>query len=361
MTKIIKQNQYIYTAIILFTFLLINISTVHAEEDVLDQVVKIETVGEYDEKAAAEMKERIGTIHPLFLEVLAEKEVVIKLINFPLTDLPEYAYLKGEVPRGWEGTGLTWEDVPGAGGDPTVARIGKSDPNDPDSGHDDINLELHEIGHAVDEFVFDDISFSDEFVSIHEREKDGFLPDVYFDFVEEYFAEAFAYYYLNEESRQVLLEKAPETKAFIDSLPQRVEPLDTTPPVLVLEGDDSVNLKVGEDYEELGATAMDEVDGDLSEEVQIVGEVNTDQPGEYAVEYSVIDEAGNEARKTRTVRVVKRSLAEVLKQQDKPVDDNHLKANKTKYKQVGMKYTPYIIISFILLVGIIVLTLRRRK
>src|SRR5699024_7062456 len=76
--------------------------------------------------------------------------VSIILMDMPLTELPEFDYLSGKVPRGWEKTNSTWDEVPGAGGHTTAARIGYSDPG---NGHSTINLELHEYGHAVDSYA----------------------------------------------------------------------------------------------------------------------------------------------------------------------------------------------------------------
>jgi hypothetical protein len=47
---------------------------------------------------------------------------------------------------------------------------------------------------------------------------------------------------------------------------------DTTPPVLTLNGDASISLKIDSDYQELGATAQDDTDGPLT--VTVTGEVN---------------------------------------------------------------------------------------
>ena len=79
---------------------------------------------------------------------------------------------------------------------------------------------------------------------------------------------------------------------------------DTTPPEITLNGDNPMELEVGEEYVEPGATAEDDVDGDLTDEIEISGDVNTDEPGEYEVVYTVTDAAGNEATVTRTVIVV---------------------------------------------------------
>ena len=184
-------------------------------EEVIDDLITIVTKGDYDREEALKMVHRIQSIHANLLRGLVEHDVVMKLVNFQITELAEYEYLKGEVPRGWEGTGLTWDDVPGAGGQTSVARIGYSDHG---MGHSAINLELHEIAHPIDHYVLDDISSSDSFLEILAEEQPIFLPNVYFEYPEEYFAEAFAYYFLNDETNAELKESAPKTYAFIKNL-----------------------------------------------------------------------------------------------------------------------------------------------
>ena len=80
---------------------------------------------------------------------------------------------------------------------------------------------------------------------------------------------------------------------------------DTTPPVIVLNGSSPVNLTVGDTYTELGATATDNIDGDISGSIVIGGDtVNTSVAGTYIVTYNVSDTAGNAANQVnRTVNV----------------------------------------------------------
>ena len=82
-------------------------------------------------------------------------------------------------------------------------------------------------------------------------------------------------------------------------------PADTTPPVITLVGSASVTLTVGGTYTEQGATATDDVDGDLTDAIVIGGDtVNTATAGTYTVTYNVSDSAGNAATEvTRTVVV----------------------------------------------------------
>ncbi|WP_407270037.1 immunoglobulin-like domain-containing protein [Radiobacillus sp. PE A8.2] len=81
--------------------------------------------------------------------------------------------------------------------------------------------------------------------------------------------------------------------------------LDTTKPVITLNGDSTLNVEVGSDYEEPGAKITDNSGEDLSEELHIdASAVNTDKVGSYKVHYSVEDSSGNEGKAERTVKVV---------------------------------------------------------
>ncbi len=80
---------------------------------------------------------------------------------------------------------------------------------------------------------------------------------------------------------------------------------DRTPPVITLQGDDPQVIILGNPYVELGATATDNVDGDLTNDIVIdSSSVNLGAVGEYEVTYDVSDAAGNAAATvTRTVRI----------------------------------------------------------
>ncbi|KOA19693.1 hypothetical protein CLHOM_17820 [Clostridium homopropionicum DSM 5847] len=164
---------------------------------------------------------RIEKIPSLILKELYKKNVNIILTNTNITEVKEYEYLKGVTPRGWEETGKTWDDVPGAGGKPVVARIGYSDPGE---AHGSVNLELHETAHAIDAYVFNNISSSEEYKAIWRKEVVNlFGNEAYFvNYSEEYFAETFAMYYLNEAENSKLKEKAPLTYEFIKNLEMRL-------------------------------------------------------------------------------------------------------------------------------------------
>ncbi|RIV32757.1 DUF5011 domain-containing protein [Flagellimonas lutimaris] len=80
---------------------------------------------------------------------------------------------------------------------------------------------------------------------------------------------------------------------------------DTTPPVITLNGDATVDLNVGDTYTDAGATASDDTDGDISGNIVVGGDtVDTNTAGTYVITYNVSDAAGNAATEvTRTVNV----------------------------------------------------------
>ncbi len=81
--------------------------------------------------------------------------------------------------------------------------------------------------------------------------------------------------------------------------------VDGTSPVITLLGVNPLNLAIGDTFIELGATASDDIDGDISGSIAIAGDtVNTAIAGIYVVTYDVSDAAGNPATQLmRTVNV----------------------------------------------------------
>ncbi len=71
------------------------------------------------------------------------------------------------------------------------------------------------------------------------------------------------------------------------------KPKDTIKPVIKLIGSNTLFINVGDKYRELGATAIDNVDGDITDKIQIVNGVNSSKTGQYTIFYKVRDSAGN--------------------------------------------------------------------
>ncbi|MGB5396339.1 MAG: immunoglobulin-like domain-containing protein [Gammaproteobacteria bacterium] len=70
---------------------------------------------------------------------------------------------------------------------------------------------------------------------------------------------------------------------------------DATAPVISLKGDTTVGVELGSIYTDPGATATDDIDGDISARITTKGEVDTNTLGSYVVTYEVKDSGGNAA------------------------------------------------------------------
>lgn len=84
---------------------------------------------------------------------------------------------------------------------------------------------------------------------------------------------------------------------------EEAQPSDVTAPVLTLQGESSLLVSVGEVYQESGATAVDETDGDITAAIQRTGLVDTQTVGRYVLTYEVVDRAGNSAQVERHIEV----------------------------------------------------------
>jgi len=99
--------------------------------------------------------------------------------------------------------------------------------------------------------------------------------------------------------------EASDISANAASSTAKVTVTDQTAPVITLVGDNAPTLSTGDIYIEQGATALDNVEGDISVDITISGDsVNTTTPGTYTVTYNLTDLAGNVANEiTRQVTV----------------------------------------------------------
>jgi len=84
--------------------------------------------------------------------------------------------------------------------------------------------------------------------------------------------------------------------------------LDVTPPELTMLGPSTVSLTLGQSYRDAGATATDNVDGDITDRIVADSNVITTFVGTYTVSYNVSDLAGNNASAIRTIVVKPRPV-----------------------------------------------------
>ena len=84
------------------------------------------------------------------------------------------------------------------------------------------------------------------------------------------------------------------------------------PPVITILGAQNLVIRVGDDYNDPGATAMDDVDGDLTDQIDTNNTVNNAEIGDYTVIYTVSDSALNTTIATRYVTVIEELPPEVI-------------------------------------------------
>jgi dienelactone hydrolase len=78
---------------------------------------------------------------------------------------------------------------------------------------------------------------------------------------------------------------------------------DNIPPVITLFGQSTVSISQWENYYDPGATATDDLDGDITRSLTTRNNVDRTTAGTYSVEYEVSDSSGNTAQLSRTVVV----------------------------------------------------------
>lgn len=87
--------------------------------------------------------------------------------------------------------------------------------------------------------------------------------------------------------------------------------IDREKPVITLIGEPVIHVVQGTAFQDPGASAMDNADGDISASIIVSGQVNAQIPGEYILRYNVTDKAGNAADEVlRTVKVTARPVVD---------------------------------------------------
>jgi type II secretory pathway pseudopilin PulG len=79
---------------------------------------------------------------------------------------------------------------------------------------------------------------------------------------------------------------------------------DNIPPVITRLGSSPVTINAGDSYVDAGATASDNIDGNITNRIVVTSDLNVSITGTYTIRYNVLDTAGNDATEvTRTVIV----------------------------------------------------------
>ncbi|WNH08661.1 immunoglobulin-like domain-containing protein [Thalassobellus suaedae] len=103
---------------------------------------------------------------------------------------------------------------------------------------------------------------------------------------------------------------AGATEVFVDTIVIS----DVGAPVITLLGDTTINIMLGGSFTDPGATATDDLDGDITTNIVVAGDtVDVNTAGTYVITYNVSDAAGNAAtQRTRTVIVAADVVAPVI-------------------------------------------------
>lgn len=114
------------------------------------------------------------------------------------------------------------------------------------------------------------------------------------------YQEAFS---MAEEGETGIYARVVDQIGNVSDVVQETVKIDHTAPEITLNGETEITIELGGSYEEVGATAQDNFDGDVSNRIKITGSVNTSKIGTYQLTYTVKDSAGNNTSIPRTVHV----------------------------------------------------------
>ncbi len=102
--------------------------------------------------------------------------------------------------------------------------------------------------------------------------------------------------------------KVTDTSGNLTEITKNIKYEDSTPPKLELKGDNNITIYTGSNYNEAGYSAVDNCDGDISDNVKVINNVNTASPGSYEIVYEVVDKAGNKSDAKRSVKVINKPV-----------------------------------------------------
>lgn len=106
-----------------------------------------------------------------------------------------------------------------------------------------------------------------------------------------------------EEMGEQEIEYTCSKAIFKSSKKYKVKVMDKVAPEVKLNGNSETSVYLGRKYIELGATATDNMDGDVTDRIVITGDINNQTLGTYEVKYSATDNSGNTGTTIRKVSV----------------------------------------------------------
>lgn len=109
-------------------------------------------------------------------------------------------------------------------------------------------------------------------------------------------------------------------------LKRKIKVVDTTKPVLTVEGKTQITIQVGDKFQTPSYKAIDNVDGNITKNVKVTSNVNTKKAGKYTIKYSVEDSSSNKEEKTINVTVKEKPKPKTTTQYTYPENE------QSKYK-----------------------------
>lgn len=107
-----------------------------------------------------------------------------------------------------------------------------------------------------------------------------------------------------------------EYKNKTSTLTRTVNVVDKIAPEMEIYGGNEISIEQDSTYKDFGCFAIDNYDGDISQNITISHNIDTSVLGSYTVDYTVKDSSGNESIATRTVNVVKKGSSGVTKERN---------------------------------------------
>ena len=122
---------------------------------------------------------------------------------------------------------------------------------------------------------------------------------------------------------------------------------DDIPPVIKLKGEETIDIYVGQKYEDYGYEVTDNSNEDLSKKVTVTGKVDTKTKGKYEITYTIVDSSGNKAVKKRIINVKekkkvtteKRTVTQVIAKEKDSSSTKKVDLNKNSNTVTAMSFT----------------------
>lgn len=95
--------------------------------------------------------------------------------------------------------------------------------------------------------------------------------------------------------------------------------MDNEKPTIILNGDNPIYLAKNEKYKEPGYVAIDDCDGNITEEVIVTSNLDIKKEGTYYINYEVTDSSGNKNTVKREIIVIPKNNYEEGKTYDKVI------------------------------------------